>query len=169
MRTLSSSRAGWPAVTLLVLLLAAVIGFQASASHADDDGGTTTAEKLDERLKAIGALSASDVWTTYMLVGATSDHFVKDGYTLAQVQQILGSRSKMSANAIAALEAVGAESRTSAADRKSIAGLVGSYKALNEYVAAVLTFAKSKTREHAVAAEGKRKAAWAKVKATLGI
>ncbi len=167
------------ATLILALSVLGLSGVIHAPSTLADDGGSRSGPggavaakkkpKTDPALFAIGAVSASDVWTAYMFVAVTADHFVKDGYTRKQVEQLLKSRVGFNGKAVEALEKVATQVKITSGDKNHLRGLVGAYRALDAYSKSVLTYAADKSRANALASEAKRKAAWAKVRSALGI
>ena len=155
-----------------LVVLALVIGLVASpalapSTTADEDGAADT--DVDPELFALGGISAADLWTTYMVIGAVSDHFVKDGYKAAQVHQIMKARRSFNSKAIQSLQKVAAQPNLAPGEKLHVAGVNGAYTSLNEYADALVTFTNDKSVANANAFEAKRKAAWAKISKVLGI
>lgn len=144
------------------------LGLWTNTSHADSslNSASSSGPRSDPRLFAIGSLAASDMVTTYLMIGAMADHFSKGGYTVKQLQTILGGRIKNNRSIAKALRKVGAMPTVS--EKAVIASFVDAYDALTHYAQATLDFAGNKSRSKLQAYNDARAQAKSAVQSATG-
>jgi len=126
-------------------------------------------DEVDPTLYALGGISAADLWTSYMLVGAVADHFSKGGYDADQVKGVIDVRITFDTKASEVLEKVAAQPNLAEGEKKHIEGVRACYQALSAYAQALLTYSRDQSKANAGAFQAKRTAAWTLVKDVLGI
>lgn len=149
----------------LVLGLAAAPLF-APSSSADD---AAPAANVDHELYAIGGLSAADLWTTYVLIGAMGDSFAKKSHTAEQVQKLMAPRSNFNQKAAESLGNIMEQPELPLSEKAHLAAVNEAYAALTTYANSLVAFTKEPSKENVNAFQKNRKAAWAKIAVVLGI
>lgn len=161
----------------LVLLLTLVLGLPAQlfaanqdpnavgASSGDNNGGN--GDIGDAKLYALGGISAADLWTAYLLIGAMSDYSAKGGYDAAQLKQVLNARIKLNDSSVQNLKRVAKE--VPANEQAYIRKVSAAYDAVSSYARAAITLSANRTSGNAQAYEQARQNAWGIVKRLLGL
>lgn len=147
-----------------IVILALVIGLVAGpmlapASHADDKAPVV---ETDPALVAVGGLTVSDLWTTFVVIGAVGDHFSKQGYTVEQLQSVINTRIRFCTNAQKNLKGIYDDPKVTKGDKEFVKKSAAAYAKLIDYANALITFAKNRTPENGkdfVAKQGAAKTA----------
>lgn len=122
----------------------------------------------DGQLMAIGGLTAANMYTTYIAIGATADAFGSDVYTAEQVQSIMGSFDSMMDTVKKQLLNV-QEKLDDPGDIKYIDEAITIFGLLQEESRQLAKFAASKSQDDYKAYEKARTTVWPRIKKLLGI
>lgn len=120
------------------------------------------------QLTAIGGLTAANMYTTYIAIGATADAFGNDVYTAEQVRSIMTSFVGMMDTVKKQLLNV-QEKLDSKDDIKYIDEAIEIFGLLQEEARQLSKFAASKSQDDYKAYEKARTTVWPRIKKLLGI
>ena len=143
----------------LALLAMAVISAVPVRSYAEEDDG---------RLSAIGGLSASHIYTTYVAIGAVADAFGNDVYETKQVQDIMDGMVGMIDTVKKQLLLV-QEHCEDQSDQRYIDDVINIYTLLQEEARQLSKFAGSRQAADHRAYEKARTTVWPKIEKLLGL
>ena len=136
----------------LALLAMAVVSAVPVRSYAEEDDG---------RLSAIGGLSASRIYTTYVAIGAVADAFGNDVYETKQVQDIMDGMVGM-------IDTVKKHCEDQS-DQRYIDDVINIYTLLQEEARQLSKFAGSRQAADHRAYEKARTTVWPKIEKLLGL
>jgi hypothetical protein len=143
-----------------VLALVSVLGASRVAA--------AEAQSTEVYLETIGALAGTDLYKTYMYIGAIADGFAKKAFSAGEVTDLTGEITRMMSVVTEHLTKVrGAV--TDDSDKRSLDEMASIYRLLNVEAASLGAYAKSSSRADLTAYDNARKAALPTIKKLLGI
>jgi hypothetical protein len=124
--------------------------------------------KQDPKLVAIGGLSVTALYMSFVTVGVTADAFGKEAYEAKQVADMMTEVSnlmKTNSRQLGAIprEGIAKEEVTYIDEITAVMGMIGEYSQL------LSAYAKDKTEAKAKAFDQKREATWVRLKKLLGL
>jgi hypothetical protein len=129
---------------------------------------TASAEKNDPNLEAIGALTAAQLYTTYLYIGVTGDAYAKGVYKSKQVRAMMNEVDQLLNNVASYLKKVGAQPITEA-DRGYLKGAMNALDLLRAQAKSLVRYAGTGAKPDATVFEDTRKAAYAEIAKLLGL
>ena len=129
-------------------------------------GGLASAQ--DETLKTIGALGASNLYMTYIAVGAVADGDEHDGYDDESAEKLLSSISRFNAKVNEALQTLLDAEVLTEHDGQFILEMIGTLTLLSGQADSYLQYMQTSGKEHAESYSRHREEAWAKIQMLLG-
>jgi len=148
------------------ILLFALFSFAAQAQKADP--GKSKGES-DPALKALGALSAAQMYSQYVLIGVTADAYANKVYEPKQVQEMINEARGIMANVSKNLTAVGKDGSIVQNDRVFIMRIQSVFQLLDKQANALVAFTQDDNSDNRAAFEAARKSSWDAISGVLGI
>ncbi len=119
-------------------------------------------------LETIGALMASQLYTTYLYIGVTADAFAKDVYKAKQVRGMMNEIDGLLTNVAKYLKKVG-QQKIIEADRQYINDSLNAIDLLKAQAKALVRFAGTNDDNDARVFDGARRSAYAQIAKLLGL
>jgi hypothetical protein len=125
-------------------------------------------EKNDPRLVAIGGLSVTATYVSFVCVGVVADAFSKDVYDAKQVNDMMteiAGLMKTNSRQLGALP----KGEISKADVDSVDEIVAIMGLIGEYAQSLIDYSKDKVPAKAKTFDQKRESTWTRLKKLMGI
>lgn len=156
--------------TVLAVLIG--LGALAAAGRAQDASpaaapAPSAQPQQDACLEAVGGLSASHTYTTYMYVGVTADMLAVKGYEAEQVVTMMNEVTSLCQNAHRLVDKL-QDGKLNEGDRRYLDEIQEIYQLLKSEAETLATFAKSGKPEDKGAYEAARKSVLPKIQKLLG-
>jgi hypothetical protein len=124
--------------------------------------------KQDPKLVAIGGLSVTALYMSFVSVGVTADAFGKEAYEAKQVGDMMTEVSNLMKTNTRQLGAIPREGITKE-DHAYLDEIVAIMGMIGDYSQLLAAFSKDKTEAKAKAFDEKREATWARLKKLLSL
>jgi hypothetical protein len=157
--------------TLIACGFALLVAAVSPLARAQDDQPPAEEEKpreVDVRLKTIGSLGASHIYTSFGYIGTVADAVAKEVYPPERAEDLMREMIGMIDVNIANLREVRKTGLTES-DVAAVDAMIEIYGLLKQEAQALSRYAKSRDREDAQAFEKARQTAWPRIARLLGL
>jgi hypothetical protein len=125
--------------------------------------------KVDPTLEAVGALSASQIYSQYVFIGVLADAYANKVYSPAQVQQMMAETIDLMGGVSDKLGVLAKDTSITQDDRVFITRVRSVIGLLQTQAKALITFSRDSRQDNGIAFEAARKSSWAAIADILGI